>query len=190
MYLPQIGYVAMMCGLGKKCNELLTDIFNRGTMNWIWPHFPSVTMSYPRAAKADEVQSSGRKLSLNYVCQRQKLLRSSVLTRRLSPFFCMWRRDDSPEQEWRRDPQGEPGSCPLAWEPGTRAAAGTSRSHLCGVSHPEQSRRSRPNAGGPGFSSAFIPVTSVFQMSSRRHLSEPILNSVEMSGLFLRKEVY
>lgn len=59
--------VAMMCGVGEKCNELLADIFNQGNMKLIWPHFPSVTMSSSRADKADEVQLSSRKL--NYVYQ-------------------------------------------------------------------------------------------------------------------------
>ena len=64
--------VAMMCGVGEKCNELLADIFNQGNMKFIWPHFPSVTMSSSRADKADEVQLSSRKL--NYVYQWKKLL--------------------------------------------------------------------------------------------------------------------
>lgn len=77
-----------MCGIGKKCNELLTDIFNQGKMNWIWPHFPSVTMTYIRADKADEVPLSNRKLTLNYVYQWEKLLlNSSELIQRLFLFF-------------------------------------------------------------------------------------------------------
>lgn len=77
-----------MCGVGKKCNELLTDIFNRGNRNWIWPHFPSVRVSYIRADKADEVQLSGRKLTLNYVYQWEMLLlNSSELIQRLFLFF-------------------------------------------------------------------------------------------------------
>lgn len=67
----------MMCRVGKKCNELLTDIFNQENMNCTWPHFPSVTMSYTRADKADEAQLSGRKLTLNYVYQCEKLLLNS-----------------------------------------------------------------------------------------------------------------
>lgn len=77
-----------MRGIGKKCNELLTDIFNQGKMNWIWPHFPSVTMTYIRADKADEVPLSNRNLTLNYVYQWEKLLlNSSELIQTLFLFF-------------------------------------------------------------------------------------------------------
>ena len=80
--------VAMMCGVGEKCNELLADIFNQGNLKLIWPRFPSVTMSSSRADKADEVQLSSRKL--NYVYQWKKLLLNvSELIQRLFlfPFF-------------------------------------------------------------------------------------------------------
>lgn len=80
--------VAMMCGVGEKCNKLLADIFNQGNMKLIWPRFPSVIMSSSRADKADEVQLSGRKL--NYVYQWKKLLLNvSELIQRLFlfPFF-------------------------------------------------------------------------------------------------------
>lgn len=77
-----------MCGVGKPCNELLTDILNQGNRNWIWPHFPSVRVSYIRAGKAVEVQWSGRKLTLNYVHQWEMLLwNSSELIQRLVLFF-------------------------------------------------------------------------------------------------------
>lgn len=77
-----------MCGVGKKCNELLTDIFNQRNRNWIWPHFPSVRVSYIRADKADEVQLSGRKLTLSYVHQWEMLLlNSNELIQRLFLLF-------------------------------------------------------------------------------------------------------
>ena len=92
----------MMCGIGKKCNELLTDIFNQGNMNWIWPHFPSVTMTYIRADKADEVPLSNRKLTLNYVYQWEKLLlNSSELIQRFFS-FCIQKGNGFLEQKLKK----------------------------------------------------------------------------------------
>lgn len=86
-----------MCGVGKPCNELLTDILNQGNRNWIWPHFPSVRVSYIRAGKAVEVQWSGRKLTLNYVHQWEMLLwNSSELIQRL--VLCIPKRNGFLEQ--------------------------------------------------------------------------------------------
>lgn len=54
--------------------------------------------------------------------------------------------------------------------------------------HLVHSLSSKSNVANPGFSSDLISVISVFQISSWRNLSKPILSAAENTALFLERK--